>query len=194
MTYSDDALGPIGEHDREVLVAVARYLNAPTVLEFGSADGHSAQCWLDAGCAHLTCVDYQIREPVKQIAAEHPGRVTLIESRQEDYFPETSDSFNLIFFDASHKLETNIETLQNLMPWLHDEILLVVHDTGLWAESAMSEQHRNFTGTMTPCGYMHQPGERQFVNYLADEGWQCISLSSRTALRHGLTLARKTIL
>jgi predicted O-methyltransferase YrrM len=194
--YCDNAIGPIGGADFNLLTTIGRYLHAPRVLEFGSLVGHSARCWLlrSAEASHLTCVDACLTQELRDLVSDYPGKATLVECRQEEFRPPPEASYDLVFFDASHDCELNLATLGNIEPSLAQGALLLVHDTGLWAPEAMTPAHHAFPGACLPDGRKeHQPGEREFVRRLQANGWNCVTLQSKTALRHGLTLCQKTI-
>jgi predicted O-methyltransferase YrrM len=189
MTYDDYALGPIGAADREVLVAVAKYYNQPSVLEYGSADGHSAQAWVDGGAEIVHCVDLRLCSGMAGVAGNNADRVTFFCTDQVGFQPPRS--YDIIFIDASHHLQTNIATLDIAGRALLPGGCVIVHDTGKWPAQAMQEAHRAFGGTTdADGGKWHQPDEVAFVQWMQGQGWQCVTLSSSTALRHGLTLCQ----
>lgn len=189
MNYDDLAIGPIGQADRDVLVAVARYYHQSAVLEYGSAYGHSAQAWLDGGAATVHCVDISYCDELHEVIERSQGRAQYFRSDQAAFVPTAR--YDIIFIDASHDLAANIATLKTAQAALLPGGCVVIHDTGKWAAEAMTPAHRAFAGeSAEDGGKWHQSGEVQFVEWLRDEGWQCVDLSSRTALRHGLTLCQ----
>jgi len=191
MTYDDNALGPIGYADRNLLVAITQYFHEPVVLEFGSANGHSLQAWLDGGAKAVHCVDIHIRDGVREIESHNTDRVCCYQMGQHEFTP-TWQRPDIVFFDASHDHKLNLRTLERIKPCLHEDTILVIHDTGLWAHCAMTDEHKRFNqGHDTPAGFMHQPGEIRFVQALKEAGWNCITFSSKTALRHGITLCQR---
>jgi predicted O-methyltransferase YrrM len=189
VTYDDLAIGPIGQADRGVLVAVARYYHRPAVLEYGSAYGHSAQAWLDGAAATVHCVDISYCDELHAVIAASRGRAKYFRCDQAAFAP--SARYDIIFIDASHDLEANIATLNAAHPALLPGGCVVIHDTGKWAAGAMTPAHRAFAGDCAEDGgKWHQPGEVRFVEWMRAEGWQCVSLASASALRHGLTLCQ----
>jgi hypothetical protein len=116
--------------------------------------------------------------------------VELVQANQQEFL--TTEIFDIIFLDASHDPKLNAWTIQNLQCNLAPGGVLILHDTGIWATEHMTEAHRAF-----PCGYnmpegkMHQPGEVLTVQWLKANGWNCVSLASRNALRHGITICQK---
>jgi len=187
--YNDNSLGPIGAADRNLLVAIAQYYHSPAVLEYGSAEGHSARAWLDGSARLVHCVDVWCSSPMENVIANNSDRVTFYGIDQTAFRPQAS--YNIIFMDASHHLETNIVTIQAAQDAIVEGGCLVIHDTGKWAAESMTDAHRAFGGhTDTDGGKWHQPGEVEFVKWLRGQGWNCVNLASTTALRHGITLCQ----
>jgi hypothetical protein len=187
--YDDNSIGPIGAADRNLLVAVAQYYHRPAVLEYGSAEGHSARAWLDAGARLVHCVDVWCSGPMQNVIASNPERVTFYGIDQTAFRPQAS--YDIIFIDASHHLETNIATLKAAQGAPTSGGCVVIHDTAKWAAEAMTDAHRAFPGAVEDDGgKWHQPDEVRFVEWMRGQGWNCVSLASATALRHGITLCQ----
>lgn len=187
-SYDNNSLGPIGVNDAMVLKTLAMYLHEPVVLEYGCADGHSAAVWLSAGASSVTCVDLEIYNSARVL--ESDPRITFVTSSQQDYQPDKI--YDIVFLDASHQPHLNVETFKKVRPWINPvQGLLIIHDTGRWAPACLTEHHRKFNGpggSVPKEGIAHQQGERDFVNWLVNEGIHCVSLGSQHALRHGLTI------
>lgn len=188
MTYDNLSIGPIGAADRDLLVALARYYHEPAVLEYGSAEGHSAQAWLDGGAKVVHCVDLWFSGGMRAVTASN-ARVTFFACDQASFVPPAQ--YDIIFIDASHHLETNIATLKAAQGALLPGGCVVIHDTAKWAAGAMTAAHEAFAGIVeSDGGKWHQPDEVRFVAWMRAQGWQCVSFGSKTALRHGLTLCQ----
>jgi SAM-dependent methyltransferase len=190
MTYDDLSIGPIGLADRNLLVAVAGYYHQPAVLEYGSAEGHSAQAWLDGGASVVHCVDLRLCQGMAEVLQNNSERVRFFQGEQTAFVPP--QGYDIAFIDASHSLGANMATLKAVECVLLPGGCVVIHDTGKWAAGAMTDAHRGFAGVVDPAdgGKWHQPGEVEFVRWMQRRGWQCVSLASRTALRHGITLCQ----
>jgi predicted O-methyltransferase YrrM len=186
---NDNAIGPIGRADAEILGSIATYYHEPRVLEIGSQFGHSAAVWLEAGCKFVVCVDANITPELQETARGAEGRCSLVECYQQDY--KTVSIFDIIFLDASHDPSLNAKTICNLQGNLAQGGVLIVHDTGIWATEHMTDEHKAFPGYDLPEGKVHQPGEIVFVEWLKSNGWNCVSLGSKNALRHGLTICQR---
>jgi predicted O-methyltransferase YrrM len=187
--YNDNSIGPIGAADAGLLSAIAKYYNAPRVLEIGSQNGDSARCWLDAGCCRLVCVDAILTQGLMDEIGQEI-QCTFHHCFQQDF--KTEEMFDIIFLDASHDPQINAATVVNLQGNLRKGGVLVIHDTGLWAHDHMTDAHKSFSGGCDfPEGYAHQPGEIVFVGWLKNNGWHCVSLASKTALRHGITICQR---
>lgn len=194
--YDDYALGPIGYHDALVLGAIARYVAKANILEFGCEEGFSSRVWIESGAAHLTCVDVSVREGVWRLFRQYPGRVTIAEKPQQEFHP--SSNYDIVFFDASHSFDVNVQTYRNIEHGLSPECLIIIHDTGLWCPHKMTKHHSDFAmdrkKPWIDGGVEHQPEERQFVRWLGAIGWSCVNLGSRSELRHGLTICQRSTL
>jgi predicted O-methyltransferase YrrM len=186
--YDNNDIGPVGEADANVLASVAKYYRHPRVLEIGSQFGHSAWAWLAAGCSRLVCVDANITPELQNVVKEE-SHVELVQALQQNF--RTGEIFDIIFLDASHDPSLNAKTICNLQGNLAQGGVLVVHDTGIWATEHMTEAHKAFPGYDLPEGKAHQPGEIVFVEWLKSNGWNCVSLGSKNALRHGLTICQR---
>jgi predicted O-methyltransferase YrrM len=184
----DNLIGPIGRADAEVLGSIAEYFHKPRVLEIGSQFGHSAALWVAAGCSRLVCVDCQITKELRHTLGLCPF-AELVQANQQDF--RTEEEFDIIFLDASHDPSLNAKTICNLQGNLAQGGVLIVHDTGVWATEHMTEAHKAFHGYDLPEGKAHQPGEMFFVEWMKKNGWNCVSLGSKKALRHGLTICQR---
>jgi predicted O-methyltransferase YrrM len=186
--FDDNAIGPIGSADARVLMGIAEYYHKPRVLEIGSQFGHSAHLWIGVGCSRLVCVDAVITpELLETVQGEINGE--LVQAMQQDF--RTEETFDIIFLDASHDPSLNAKTICNLQGNLAPGGVLIVHDTGIWATEHMTEAHKAFPGYDLPEGKAHQPGEIVFIEWLKSNGWNCVSLGSKNALRHGLTICQR---
>jgi predicted O-methyltransferase YrrM len=186
--YDNNAIGPIGEADAHALASIAKYYHQPRVLEIGSQFGHSAHLWIGVGCSRLVCVDANITPELRE-TVEGETYVELVQAMQQDF--RTEEIFDIIFLDASHDPSLNAKTICNLQGNLAPGGVLIVHDTGIWAKEHMTEAHRAFHGYDMPEGKAHQPGEIIFVQWLKSNGWNCVSLGSKNALRHGITICQR---
>jgi predicted O-methyltransferase YrrM len=186
--FDDNAIGPIGSADARVLMGIAEYYHKPRVLEIGSQFGHSAHLWIGVGCSRLVCVDAVITpELLETVQGEINGE--LVQAMQQDF--RTGEIFDIIFLDASHDPSLNAKTICSLQGNLAQGGVLIVHDTGIWSAEHMTDEHKAFPGYDLPEGKAHQPGEIVFIEWLKSNGWNCVSLGSKSALRHGLTICQR---
>jgi predicted O-methyltransferase YrrM len=187
--FDDNSIGPIGRADAELLGSIAGYYHKPRVLEIGSQFGDSAALWIGAGCSRLICVDSNITDDLRD-TVYLCDFAYLVQTNQQEFL--TTEIFDIIFLDASHDLKLNVATIQNLQGNLAPGGTLILHDTGIWARAHMTDEHKAFPyGYDLPEGKMHQPGEVLTVQWLKANGWNCVSLASRNALRHGITICQK---
>jgi hypothetical protein len=188
--YSESALGPIQKEEALFLYGFCRAVRPQSVLEFGAAEGHSARVWLEAGVPSVWTMDVLIRPAVHQLAAESAGRLRTIEGDMRGFDPALTGPVDLVFFDAAHDAQANVETflrLGSVPPWV------LIHDTGTWASEHMEPIHHAFSGITLPEGKIHQPAEPIFAAYLERwHGLRRIDFHSMHTLRHGLTLLQRT--
>lgn len=165
-------LGPIQPEDRELIKAIIKMTCPDVVVEFGTQFGESARTILEVLQGHLYSYDINNVHDIK-----HPN-FTFINDRQEKY--KLTIPVDIVFFDGSHNLESNIQTYEKIKPYLKPESLILVHDTGLWKERFVDNG-----GYSNKDGYLHQPDERKFVNWL---DLNKIHLHTTKEVRHGMTI------
>jgi predicted O-methyltransferase YrrM len=179
MIPNNEKLGPVQNSDIKVLQAIILATQPKTIVEFGTQNAISTQAMLEVipEDAHLYSFD-----PYKQHNLIHPQFTFLQKSQTE----VDTQNIDLVFFDGSHEIKSNIEAF-NLLN-LSENAIIAIHDTGLW-----KEMYENNGGIMTPDGYAHQPHEREFVNWIKEnhQEYQIINLHTQRAFRHGITLIQK---
>ncbi len=195
----DEAIGPVQRDEATILFAITRLIRPRVALEFGAARGHSLRCFLEA-TPDTVVYSFDIhRDPrMDRHLRKYRARLKFVQKSQTDLVPDCldpihRDAVDLVFFDASHILESNQVTYARLGPLITPDTLLLVHDTGLWERAHMSKVHLDWKGEwVTPGRKAHQPAERLFVRWLTDNhGWSRVDLGSRRTLRHGLTILQR---
>lgn len=200
--YTDEiAIGPVQQPEALLLFSIVKTVNPKTIVEFGFYRGHSAFNFLQALAPDAALYSYDISEESKMIALKYFPRVSnffYINKSQEDF--SHSDIHNrtidLVFFDASHDLESNKKTFIAIKNYLSDEAIICIHDTGLWNKDLFTASHYKFVKDkgekfwITDKFYAHQNDERKFVNWILDNypSFQAIHFHSVRSLRHGLSI------
>ena len=186
-SYEEEtAIGPVQRDEALLLYAITRVIRPRRVLEFGTYRGHSAKAFLEGGAEHVTTVDITPQIDPALFLFVYGKRLEIIVGSMTDF--ASDKRYDLIFFDASHCLELNQRTWINL----DYPKTILVHDTGTWAMSHMTEKHREFRGgILTAQGMIHQPAEVKFVEWLQYAGYDRVDFHSENTLRHGITILQK---
>lgn len=171
-------LGPIQDEDVLLLQAVIKMTCPVQLVELGYLNGFSTTKMLEVmhSDAKLTSYDNSLHD-----SAIKDERFIFKNKSQTECDEKQID---FIFFDASHDFEINVETFNKLD--LADKAIIAVHDTGLWNEMVMDTG-----GHWIGEGYAHRPGERQFVEWLKEKGYNAIDFHTLKETRHGMTLLQK---
>jgi hypothetical protein len=177
-------LGPLQDADADLLKAIITMTNPRVILEFGYLFGDSSRAMLSVmrPTDKLVSVDKDRKAHIKD------ERFSFVCQSQETYIPKEKVDF--VFLDASHDLELNKKTFENLKPFLTEKAIIAVHDTGTWPSNLWNFE----LGQETSGGrYAHCPDEIHFVNWLFENEpeYQQIHLHSITEARHGITLVQK---
>jgi hypothetical protein len=197
-SFSDYALGPIQRDEALLLYALVKTVDPKTIVEFGFFRGHSANNFLRAISSDARLFSYDISEASRKLAMKiNDKRFKFIFKSQTEFEPSDVDNrlIDLVFFDAAHDFQLNVATFEKLMGSLSERALMVVHDTGAWYGDlkGLKTPQGHFTNGSASSGYIHQPGERAFVNYLKEntKDFDQIHLHSTSTFRHGLTVLQR---
>lgn len=199
----NNAIGPLQRDEAIALFGIIRSLRPKVVVEFGFFHGHSAFNFLQALPADSQLFSYDIDpESIKRANSEFrfDRRLTFIGKSQTAF--DVSDirhqKIDFIFFDAAHELDLNQETFHKVAAHLAPEGMIAVHDTGLWPREHFASIHHQFEREMpgewvTEDLYAHQPGERQFIDWILSENpdFSAIHFHSTGTLRHGFSLLQR---
>lgn len=171
-------LGPIQDEDVLLLQAVIKMTYPVQLVELGYLNGYSTQKILEVmrEDAHLTSYDNTVSWSDIQ-----DQRFTFKNKSQTEVSEKNID---FIFFDASHDFEINKQTFEKLD--LTEGAIIAIHDTGLWNTMVMDTG-----GYWIGGGYAHRPGEREFVEWLKEKGYNAINFHTLKETRHGMTLLQK---
>lgn len=196
--FGEYVIGPIQRDEALFIYALVKTVDPKTIVEFGFYQGHSAVNFLAAMSSSAVLHSYDVSDTSLQIAKGiRDDRFRFIYKSQIDFNPHDIENrlIDLAFFDASHDFDLNITTFNKVIESLSERALIVVHDTGVWHGELKSLRTPagHFKNGSTSAGYIHQPGERKFVNYIREnmEGFHQIHLHSTTKFRHGLTVIQR---
>ena len=204
--YAEEtALGPLQRDEALFLNGLVRVIRPRVIVELGFFRGHSALNFLTAldGSGRLFSFDFD--EEAEKVAHDFFDAVPNFRFARKSQTEVTSADFDgeaidLLFFDASHDLDLNIQTFRNLEPSLAERGIVVVHDTGTWAASVLDpSQQRDLARQypdywLSPDEFAHRPDERRFVNWIYDTypGFSTLHLHSLRIVRHGMTVLQRT--
>lgn len=176
-------LGPIQEQDVLLLQAVIKMTCPLNLVELGYLNGYSTKKILEVMRPDAKLTSYDSTVTGSPIIDD---RFTFKNQSQTEVNEKDID---FIFFDASHDLNINIETWNNLN--LKDNAIIAIHDTGLWDKMLMDTG-----GHWIDNGYAHRPDERAFVTWVKENHpeYQVINFHTLKETRHGITLLQKYVI
>lgn len=186
INYNGIELGPILKEDALLLQAIVSSTTPKTLVEFGHYWGESARKLLEVmdNESHLYSFDNTKNASVVD------NRFTFYKLSQTDIDKTDIKDIDFVFLDASHDFKLNKETWLKLLPKLSENAIIAVHDTGTWYKGNVFEIPY---GHDTDHGYLHCPGEVDFVNWIKENypDYQQIHFHSTRQIRHGITLLQK---
>ena len=162
-------IGPIQNEDVLLIQAVIKMTCPSVLVELGYLNGFSTRKILEVmrEDAHLTSYDNTV---INSNITD--ARFTFKNKSQTEVDEKNID---FIFFDASHNLDLNKETLLKVEKTLNKNAIIAIHDTGIWNEMVMDTG-----GYWVKDGYVHRPDEREFVKWLKEKGFNIINLGTTT--------------
>lgn len=194
-SYNDHTLGPISDDEAMFLFGLSKMVRPQVVLEVGSLIGQSLRVWMESGVPFVYAVDCIISNEVKEIRrAKDSNRVELIEQDMKQPIEFTRGVPDLVFVDASHRLEDNQAVVNNLLPVLKPGALFILHDTGHWHDKDMTPDRQDFIerfgGYQNERGeWVHHPGEKETIEWISkNTAWERVDLWTTAVARYGLTI------
>lgn len=175
-------LGPMMPCEASLLRYLIEVVRPNNVVEFGYFNGYSSEQILAGLGPNGRLTSYDI-EP-KPTVIQHP-QFTFVHKNMRDY--DSPNVVDFVLFDASHNL--NDSTTAFLRMNLHPKAIIVVHDTGSWNANYFPD-HRPLNRDLDG-GFIHQPDEIKFVNWLKRHGWDVINLGTLVEPRHGLSILQR---
>jgi predicted O-methyltransferase YrrM len=204
LSYRDaDAHGPVQRPEALLLNAVVQVIAPKVVIEFGFFAGHSAFNFLQALDSDAKLYSYDIADTAAETAAVAFRRFRnfkFLHKSQAMFCPDDIDhqKIDLVFFDAVHDFELNKKTWALIQPSLAERCLIIVHDTGTWQRADALRVYPasalNKERWLDDNEFEHQPGERQFVNWIREEQpeYSSVHFHSLNTLRQGLTVLQRS--
>ena len=183
--------GPIQDDEALLLYAVCKVVQAQTIIEFGGLGGYSAKNFLKA--MGDEGVLYTVDNNPNTISLSQNHRVIIKNVGDVTPYDFDSKTIDLLFFDC-HDLNQQRQAFHTLKEakLITPDTLLAIHDTGTHPSKLCNWSYPS------PYGWIHQPSERELVNYLQSQDYYSIPFhcpNPRPPLlcRHGLTLLHPKI-
>ncbi len=198
----EQALGPLQRDEALLLYGLVRTTRPAVVVEMGFFIGDSALNFLQAlpptSCVH----SFDVSDEATELAATFPHANFTYHRKSQDAITAVDvdhTPVDLVLLDASHDIEVNRRTFERLQGLLAEDAIVVVHDTGSWRADLIRTHHARWArdhpaGWVSEHEYLHQPEEREFVNWVRDAHpeWAQIHLHTTRVIRHGLTLLQRS--
>lgn len=200
---SERVLGPIQRSEAIAIYGLLRCIRPRLIIEIGFGEGDSTEALLAATCdvqgARVVSYDIRVSQPHAKALQEKYHNLQVLEADQATLkLPET-DPIDILFLDGSHDMRLNKAFFENNAAVLTQQTIVIVHDTGLWAQGLYDEsalQHFGCRGVHRGIqGRFHQPGEVAFVRWLTEDTqeWTRVDIGSASCFRHGFTLLQKRL-
>ncbi|MDB5205643.1 MAG: symbB [Flavisolibacter sp.] len=202
-TRSGDKIGNLQRDESIFLYGLIKVLRPKVVVEFGFLNGYSSSVILSAIGEESRLYSYDIteysRDAASQFAKSHTNFFFHYKSQEEFDGSDIAEEFiDFVLIDASHDLEINVATFEKITPFLTDDSLIMVHDTGVWEKKFMTAEHFETLNStenkwLDAKRVAHQINERRFINWIVENETDFVTLNfgSSAVLRHGFTLVGK---
>lgn len=203
----ENEVGPLQNEEGVFLYGLISVLKPKLAVEFGFLNGYSAAVMLSAmnGYGHLHSYDVSAyaQEAAGAFAKKFSGFFYHHKSQTDFDGSDVENQFiDFVLMDAAHDLEMNVAAFQKLKPFLADESIVMVHDTGLWQKEHMRAGHlavlpHTQHKWLDEERLAHQIDERRFMNWImeTESDWAVLHFGSSATLRNGFSLlGRKRLL
>jgi SAM-dependent methyltransferase len=194
--YNETTLGPIQKSEALFLYGLCQMVKPQVVLEVGCLIGQSLRVWINAGVPFIYAVDAKISDEVKDLQrGQGSNGMLCLEQDMCQPIDFVRGIPDLVFVDASHKFEDNIQVVKNLKYALQPGALFILHDTGHWAQKDITPDRQWFLDTYggewdeTLQSWAHCPDEKRTIEWISSNtNWQRIDLWTTVVPRCGLTV------
>lgn len=192
--YNETTLGPIQGDEALFLYGLCQIVKPQVVLEIGCLIGQSLRVWINAGVPFIYAVDAVISEPVKELQrGQGTNGMLCFEQDMTEPIDFVRGIPDLVFVDASHRLEDNIAVVKNLLPVLRPGALFIQHDTGHRKDEHIPTEDRwilsNDKWSEELEAWVLEPDEKTTADWISkNTNWQRIDLWTTVVPRCGLTV------
>lgn len=194
--YNETTLGPIQKSEALFLYGLCQMVKPQVVLEIGCLIGQSLRVWINAGVPFIYAVDAKISDDVKELQrGQGKNGMLCFEQDMKQPIDFVRGIPDLVFIDASHKLDDNIAVVKNLLPVLRRGALVIFHDTGHWKQEDITPDRRWFLESYgglwdsNEQAWAHCPEEKETIAWISQNtNWQRIDLWTTIMPRCGLTV------
>jgi predicted O-methyltransferase YrrM len=192
--YNETTLGPIQGDEALFLYGLCKMVRPQIVLEIGSLIGQSLRVWINAGVPFIYAVDALISEPVKELQrGQGTNGMLCFEQDMTAPIDFVRGIPDLVFVDASHRLEDNIAVVKNLVNVLGSGALVIFHDTGHRKDEHVPENDRWILSEdkwdEELQAWVLEPDEKETIEWISQNtNWQRIDLWTTVVPRCGLTV------
>ena len=202
LLYREDAIGPIQQSEALFLFGLIRLIQPRLLVEFGFLQGQSAFNFLQAMPHDSKLYSFEIDQDCIRAASEsfaRDSRFHLVGKSQAEFQPQdiSHELIDFLFFDGSHDYETNRSAFRRIIPSLAPSGIVAIHDTGAWNLELKTNIPASWAtldgGWLGKSEFVHQAGERRFVNHILTEypDFSVLHFHSQRILRNGLTLLQR---
>lgn len=198
---SEQVLGPIQRSEAIAIYGLLRCIRPRRVVEIGFGEGDSTEALLaaTADVPDAIVTSHDIRVSWAHATALKERYPHLIVKEADQGTLKLSEPVDVLFLDASHDMKLNRAFFENNDAMLTQQTIIIVHDTGLWAQGHYDDaalqrfgcraSHRGIQGRF------HQPGEVAFVRWLTEDTqeWTRVDIGSSNCFRHGFTILQRKL-
>jgi len=194
--YNEVTLGPIQKSEALFLYGLCQMVKPQIVLEIGCLIGQSLRVWINAGVPFIYAVDAVISDDVKELQrGQGTNGMLCFEQDMKKPIDFVRGIPDLVFVDASHKFEDNIQVVKNLVNVLGSSALFILHDTGHWKQEHIDKDKQWFLDTYGGQwdeelqAWAHCPEEKETIKWISENtNWQRVDLWTTVVPRCGLTI------
>lgn len=187
--------GPQQDDEALLIYSIIKVTKPKVVVETGMYEGYSSVNILAALENNSRLFTYDIVKHNPSSKAFRDKRFKFILKSQADFNHDDVDNLviDMAILDDGHIFEVEQEFWRKLITFLSPNALVLIHDTGLHINYFDKVSQYCTCDFEKKCGYVHQDGERRFVNWIIDNypQWRVVNFHSYNVFRHGLTVLQR---
>lgn len=195
-TFDETTLGPVQKDEALFLYGLCKMVRPQIVLEVGCLLGKSLEVWINAGVPYIYAVDCRISDQVKHLqTGRGTNGMVCIEQDMKDPIDFVRGFPDLVFVDASHNFEDNIQLVKNLVNVLPSGALIIFHDTGHVKDELLTQDARNYIGgdqskwNEELQAWALEPDEKKTADWIGQNtNWKRIDFWTTEVARYGMTI------